>query len=262
MYNWFKNLNKKLVSFYAIIAFFILWEVATRLHWLDTQFVPPPSVILAEAWKLVLNGQIFIHIATSLQRTFLGFGLAIVVALPLGFILGGWVPAVSKFLTPLFNSLSQINAFTLFPLFLILFGIGEGAKISIIFWAAVWPILFTTIAGVQQVDPLLIKAAKAMGAKGVRIFLQVVLPGAASRLATGIKTGMTMAFMMLIGAEVMGAEAGLGWLIQNSKKNYNIPRMYVGLVTIAVVGLIVSYLLDWLEKEIITWKEVSADVKI
>ncbi|MDF2987468.1 MAG: ssuC 4 [Eubacterium sp.] len=252
---WLKNANKTLISFYAIMAFFIFWEAAADMNWIDTQFVPALSTVLTDLGRLVVNGQIFIHIATSLQRTFLGFGLAAVIALPLGFILGGWAPKVAKFLNPLFNSLSQINAFTLFPLFLILLGIGEKSKIGVIFWAALWPILFTTIAGVQQVDPLLIKAARAMGANGIKIFLQVILPGAASKLAAGIKTGMTMAFMMLIGAEAMGSEAGLGWLIQNSKKNSNIPRVYVGLITIALVGLIVSYLLDWLEDNIITWRE-------
>lgn len=252
---WFKNVNKALVSFYAIIVFFILWETAADMKWIDTQFVPALSTVVADLWKLILNGQLFIHIATSLQRTFLGFGLAAAIALPLGFILGGWIPSVARFLNPLLNSLSQINAFTLFPLFLILLGIGEKSKIGVILWAALWPVLFTTIAGVQQVDPLLIKAARAMGAGGIKIFFQVILPGAATKLAAGIKTGMTMAFMMLIGAETMGAEAGLGWLIQNSKKNYNIPRVYAGLITIAVIGLIVSYLLDWLEKNVITWKE-------
>ncbi len=261
MKEWLKNRNKNLVSFYAIIAFFILWEVSARLHWLDTQFVPPFTAVLACGWKLILNGQLFIHIATSLQRIILGFALAAIISLPLGFILGGWAPAVTRFLTPLFNTLSNINAFTLFPLFLILFGIGEGCKISVIFWAALWPMLFTTIAGVQQVDPLLIKAARAMGAGAARVFLQVVLPGAATRLATGIKSGMTMAFMMLIGAELIGAEAGLGWLIQNSKKNYEMPRMYVAIITIAIVGLIISYLLDWLEKSIIIWKEVPNDIR-
>lgn len=252
---WLSKVNKKLVSFYAIVAFFIFWEVAAGMKWIDTQFVPALSTVLTDMGKLILNGQLFIHIATSLQRTFLGFGLAALVALPLGFILGGWLPKVAKFLNPLFTTLAQINAFTLFPLFLILLGIGESSKIGVIFWAALWPVLFTTIAGVQQVDPLLIKAARAMGADGIKIFIQVILPGAATRLATGIKTGMTMAFMMLIGAEAMGSEAGLGWLIQNSKKNSNIPRVYVGLISIAIVGLLVSYFLDWLENELITWKE-------
>ncbi|MBN7773345.1 ABC transporter permease [Clostridium aminobutyricum] len=262
MSDWLRQLNKRLFTLYAIIAFFILWEVAAQQQWIDTQFIPAFSTVMAKGWELLISGQLLIHIATSLQRIFLGFLLAVGIALPLGFALGGCLPAVTKFLMPLFNTFAQINAFTLFPLFIILFGIGEGCKISIIFWAAIWPILFTTIAGVQQIDPLLIKAASAMGAKGPRIFFQVVLPGAATRLATGIKSGMTMAFMILIGAELMGSEAGLGWLIQNSKKNYEMPRMYVAIITIAIVGLLISYLLDWLEDSIITWKEVSNDVTL
>lgn len=260
--NDLKSLQKKLVNVYGIIGFFILWESAARLNWIDVQFVPAFSTVLQEGFKMILTGELFIHIATSLQRVFLGFSLAIIIAVPLGFVLGGWIPSAVKFLNPLFVNLSQINAFTLFPLFIILFGIGEPAKISIIFWSVIWPVLFTTMAGVQQVDPLLIKAARAMGASGAEIFLKVILPGAATRIFTGIKTGATMAFMMLIGAEMIGAEAGLGWIIFNSQKNYAIPRLYVGIVAIAILGLVIAYLLEEVERNVITWKEDSNNIKI
>ncbi len=247
------TLNDRLLSTYGVIAFFLLWEMAPRLGWADAQFIPTLSRVLLAIWKLAITGELFIHIASSLQRILAGLFLAIVIAVPLGFIMGGWLPGLARFLRPLMTMLAQINAFTLFPLFIIFFGIGEGAKISIIFWSTFWPILFITLAGVQQVDPLYIKSARSMGASGFTIFFKVILPGAARSIFTGIRIGNTMAFMMLIGAEMIGADTGLGWLIHNSNVNNTIPRLYAGLVTIAMVGVGLNYSLQWLEDSLFTW---------
>lgn len=253
--NYLIKLNKKFLSYYAILLFFILWQIAPSLGWVDAQFIPSLSQVLAAAWTSAKKGELIIGICVSLQRTFLGFALAVVIGIPLGFILGGWFPKVSKFLNPLFSGLAQINALTLFPIFLVLFGIGEGVKISIIFWAAFWPLMFTTISGIQQMDSLLIKAARSMNADSITIFFKVILPGVSRSIFTGIKTGATMAFMMLIGAEVMGADSGLGWIVHNSQVNNTIPRLYSALITIAILGLLINYFIEWVEKNIITWKE-------
>jgi NitT/TauT family transport system permease protein len=113
--------------------------------------------------------------------------------------------------------------------------------------------------GVKQVDPLLIKCARSMGVNGVAIFFKVILPGAALQIFAGIKMGATMAFMLLIAAELLGSNAGLGWLIRNSEDNWQIPRLFAGLLTIAVIGLIINYSLEWLESTFITWREAMPE---
>lgn len=259
MLHWLRTTNKKFKSYYFIVLFFILWQVAPTAGWADPKFVPSLSTVLATLWLLIQNGDMFVHVSVSLERVFIGLFIATVVGLPVGFILGGWLPKVAKYLEPLMNLCAQINTMTLLPLFLILFGVGEGGKYSIIFWASFWPILFTTMAGVKQVDPLLIKCARAMGVNGFTIFFKVFLPGAALQIFTGIKTGTTMAFMLLIGAELLGANMGLGWLIRNSEDNWQIPRLYVGILSIAVIGLLINYALEWLEDTLITWREKPAN---
>lgn len=258
MKKWIAALHDQLLDYYGIIAFFLLWEAAPRFGLADPQFIPPISSVLVAGWKLAVTGELFIHIASSLQRTLLGLGLAVIVALPLGFILGGWFPKLAKFLQPLLNIFGQINAFSLFPIFILFFGIGEAAKISIIFWSSVWPVLFTTIAGVQQVDPIYIKSAKSMGANGTTIFLKVILPGAAPSIFTGLRLGSTTAFLMLIAAEMIGAKAGLGWLIHNSEVNYIMPRLFASAIIIAALGMGLNYLIHWIESNVINWKEDSA----
>lgn len=257
---WLAALNDKLLDAYAIIGFLILWELAPRLGWADAQFVPPLSQVILAGWKISLTGELFIHIAASLQRTLVGLVLAIILAVPLGFVLGGWLPRLAKFLHPLFNLLGQINAFSLFPIFILFFGIGESAKISIIFWSSIWPVLFTTIAGVQQVDPIYIKSARSMGANSATVFWKVILPGAAPSIFTGVRMGSTVAFLMLIAAEMIGASSGLGWLIHNSSVNSIMPRLFAATITIALLGMGLNYFVHWLEGNVVNWKD-EAGVK-
>lgn len=260
MLKWLYQLNNKLLPYYFIILFFGLWQVAPTIGWANPKFIPPLSQVLETGWKLILNGDMFVHISVSLERVFIGLFIAIVIGLPLGFILGGWLPRVAKFLQPLMNLCAQINTMTLLPLFIILFGVGEGGKYSVIFWASFWPILFTTLEGVRQVDPLLIKCARSMGVNGFTIFFKVILPGAALQIFTGIRIGTTMAFMLLIAAEFLGANMGLGWLIRNSEDNWQIPRLFLGLFSIALVGMIINYSLEWLEKNLITWRDTTPGI--
>ena len=249
------TLNHRLFDFYGIAALIILWELAPRLGWLDSQFFPAPSVIMAEALKLAADGTLIVHVAVSLKRTLQGLLCAIVIAVPLGFVLGGWFPRLTRFLSPLLKLLGQINAFSLFPLFVLFFGIGELAKFSIIFWSCIWPVLFTTIAGVQGVEPLFVKVARSMGSGRLVLFARVLLPGALPSIFTGIRIGATVAFLMLIAAEMIGASTGLGWLIHNSNVNYIIPRLYLAAVLIALLGMALNYVLYWLERHLLRWKE-------
>ncbi|BBB89516.1 MAG TPA: ABC transporter permease [Methylomusa anaerophila] len=259
MLNWVRKINDQFISYYLIVLFFLLWQVAPVIGWANPKFIPPVSKVLEAGWVLVKNGDMYVHIAVSLERVFIGLFISIIIGLPLGFILGGWLPKVAKYFEPFMNLCAQINTMTLLPLFLILFGVGEGGKYSIIFWASFWPILFTTMEGVKQVDPLVIKCAKAMGVNGFSMFFKVFLPGAAMQIFTGIRTGTTMAFMLLIGAEWLGANMGLGWLIRNSEDNWQIPRLYLGILAIAVIGLIINYFLVWLENTLITWRETEPE---
>ncbi len=245
------SLKEKLMDYYGIAVLVILWEVAPRLGWIDSQFFPALSSVFAEGVKLWADGTLLLHIAVSLQRTFLGLMGATALAIPLGFVLGGWFPRFTRFLSPLLNLFGQINAFSLFPLFVLFFGIGELAKFSIIFWSCLWPILFMTIAGVQRVEPLFIKLARSMGGGRRILLVHVLIPGALPSIFTGVRIGATVAFLMLIAAEMIGASSGLGWLVHNSSVNYIIPRLYLAALLIALLGMIFNYSLHRLEAHLI-----------
>lgn len=255
MKNHLKSLADNLIDISGFIIFFLLWEILPRIGIVDGQFIPSLSQVLLAIGKLAADGSLFIHIAASLQRTFIGLVLAVVIAIPAGFILGGVFPSLARQIRPLLKMFGQINAFSLFPIFILFFGIGEVAKVSIIFWSTLWPVLFTTILGVQHVDPLYIKSARSIGADKFTVFSKVILPGAAPVIFTGIRTGASYAFLMLIAAEMIGASAGLGWLIQNSAVNNIIPRLFAGTISIALLGMLINYLLYLLEDNLLDWKQ-------
>ncbi len=148
----------------AIIIFLLIWEIAPRIGLVNILFISPPSVIFSSMVDLTLSGELITHTLSSLSRVFIGFGLALLVALPLGFLLGGgWFKEFETSVNPLLQVLGQANPFTLFPVFMALLGIGEISKIAIIYWVCQWPILFNTVTGIKNVDPVLIKMARTAG---------------------------------------------------------------------------------------------------
>jgi NitT/TauT family transport system permease protein len=247
------DINKKLLGIYGFAALFIIWQFAPAFKLIDTQFISTPSIIIEAALKI--PGDLLVHISTSVQRVLLGYFAAILTAVPLGFLLGGWFPRINKFFNPLFQLFGQINAFSLFPLFILFFGTKELSKFFIIYWSCIWPILFKTTLGVKNVDPLLIKSAKSMGAANLTIFKNVILPGAAKPIFSGLSVGASRGFLMIIAAEMLGSSAGLGWFINNSNQNNIVPRIYVGAVIIAILSYLFNYLIKYIESSVITWKE-------
>jgi NitT/TauT family transport system permease protein len=256
-----KETGQRLFFYYrksiAIILFLSFWELAPRVGLADRMFIPPLSEIIVTGTQMLVSGNLLPHIELSLRRALLGFIIAALAALPLGFLLGGWFKRFEEYLDPLLNVMSQINPFSVFPVFILLFGIGETAKIAIILWVCVWPILFGTIMGVKTIDQNLVKAALAMGTTKLTLFWKIVLPGAAPAIFGGLKQGAGISFFMLIAAEMIGATAGLGFLILQSQVNFQIRRLFVGVITIALLGLLITWLLKLIEKRVITWREES-----
>ncbi|CAG0999717.1 partial Putative aliphatic sulfonates transport permease protein SsuC, partial [Anaerolineae bacterium] len=144
-------------------------------------------------------------------------------------------------------------------LFVLFFGIGELAKFSIIFWSCLWPILFTTIAGVQGVEPLLVKSARSMGSGQLTLFVRVLLPAALPSIFSGVRIGATVAFLMLVAAEMIGASEGLGWLVHNAQVNSLIPRLFLAAVLIALLSMSLNHGIRWLEGRVVRWRE---DVRV
>lgn len=242
----------------SIVFFFAVWELLPKLGGIIETFIAPPSVVIQILYELFTSGDVYPHIGISLFRSASGFASAALFAIPLGFLLGGSFRTFERLVSPPLRFLGQVNPFSLFPLFILLFGIGELSKGSMIFWVCIWPILFNTINGVKTIDPLLIKSARSMGTGIFALFFKVILPAASPGIFHGLKMGCGTAFFMLIAAEMIGASAGLGWLVWNAQMNFQMPQLFAATVLISALGLSLNLSFGVLEGKLVGWKQKSA----
>ncbi|MET7881296.1 ABC transporter permease [Micromonospora profundi] len=242
----------------AILALAAIWEGAPRLGLVDRVFLPPLSEVLVAWWELLRSGQLAEHVGASLTRSLAGLGLAVLTAIPLGLLIG-WYRPLAELLSPLLEVFRNTAALALLPVFVLILGLGETSKIALVLYACSWPILLNTIAGVKGVDPLLIRSARSMGLNHLRLFQKVILPAAVPTIFTGIRLAGAYSILVLVAAEMVGAKAGLGYLINYAQYNFAIPDMYSGIITISAIGLVVNQLLVALERRFSTWRvDVSA----
>ncbi len=241
----------------VLVVFFGLWQVLPSVGAVSRTFVPPFSAVVAAWWELLRTGQLLSAVAASLQRSLTGFALALVVFIPLGLLIG-WYRKLGVFLNPLVELCRNTAALALIPVFILTLGIGQVSKIAVITYACAWPILLNTISGVRSVDPLLVKSARSMGLSSLRLFQKVFLPAALPTIFTGIRLAGATSILVLLAAELQGATNGLGYLINVSETNFQIPDMYAGIITISMIGLIFNAILVRLERHFSTWRSSNA----
>jgi NitT/TauT family transport system permease protein len=239
----------------AIVAFLLLWEVGPQWFAAPSTrvFLPPLHDVLAASWKLLATGALENHLAASLTRSIAGFGVAVVLGVAAGLLIA-WYRPLNSFITPLLEVFRNTAALALLPVFTLLLGIGEESKITIVAYAAFFPVLLNTIAGVRTVDPLLVRAARSLGLSSLALFRKVILPSAVPTIFTGIRMAGTASILVLIAAEMVGAKAGLGYLIVNAQSSFLIPDMYAGILTVSLLGLAVNSLLVALERHFSRWR--------
>ncbi|MGC5014943.1 ABC transporter permease [Streptosporangium sp. DT93] len=233
-----------------------IWEVLPRAGLVDPVFVPPLSQVLVAWYDLLVSGQLVEHFQASLIRSVSGFVLAILVAVPVGLAIGRYRP-VADFLSPVLELFRNTSAVALLPVFILVLGLGEPSKIVFVFYACSWPILLNTVSGVRTVEPLLIKSARSMGLGSLRLFQKVILPAAVPTIFTGIRLAGATSILVLLFAEMVGAKAGLGYLVQDAQFSFRIPDMYAGIITISALGLLFNLLLLAVERRFSTWRTTS-----
>jgi NitT/TauT family transport system permease protein len=244
---------RRLFNRWAIVgAFLLLWEIAPRAHWVEPAFLPPFSEVMRTAWHLIANGQLAQHVGASLSRSLVGFTLAILYAVPLGLLIG-WNRRLAATVSPFLEMLRNTAALALLPVFILLLGIGEASKIAIVLYSCSFPILLNTVSGVRGTDPLLIKSARTMGLSQFQLFYKVILPSAVPTIFVGIRLAGAYSLVVLVAAEMIGAKAGLGYLIIYSQYNFQIPEMYVGIITIMLLGVSFNQLLSHIERRLTRW---------
>lgn len=242
-----------LVGLIAVIVFLALWEVSSDLNWINPLFASSPSRIVAAAINLNNEGQLWPNLWISAQEFLIGFGLAIVVAIPLG-VLVGWYRPLEAVLSPFVTFLNSVPRIALLPLLIIWIGIGIQLKISVVFLGAVIAILINTIAGIKALDPQLLTMAKSFGVSDFQIFRTIALPGSVPYILSGLRVGLGHALVGVVVGELYASNEGIGHIISVAGNTFQTDLVFVGVMIIAIFGLIFSWGIGQLERRFESWR--------
>jgi NitT/TauT family transport system permease protein len=250
-----RNYSYYILRYSGVILFLALWQILPMIGIVNSQFIPPLSEVLVQVYSLWVYNALFTSIMVSLWRVVIGLIIASIIAIPVGFILGGWFNNFADVLDPLFRIFGQVNPVSLMPIFILFFGMGEIAKLAVVAWVCLWPVLYNTILGAKSVDKLLIKTAFSMKVSNWQMFKKVLLPASEPFIFAGLRVGVEMAFFMLIAVEMLGASAGLGVIYHTSAMNNQIPRMYAAGIFVVVLGVALNRSLIYIQNKLFFWKE-------
>jgi ABC-type nitrate/sulfonate/bicarbonate transport system permease component len=242
-----------LIGTLAVAVFLAVWEAAVRLGWISPLFTSSPSRILSAAVQMFADGSILYDLQVSGFEFAVGYGLAVLVGIPLG-ILMGWYRRFNSVLDPFVSALYATPRIALLPLLMIWFGIGFASKIAIVFLGAVFPILVNTITGVRTIDADFVKVARSFGCNDRQLFVTVALPSSVPLLLSGLRLGLGHALIGIVVGEMYGATHGIGFLIAVSGARFQTDKVMVGIIIIALAGILMTELLRAIERRFERWR--------
>lgn len=246
--------NRKLwVSLRSFGVFFLIWW---GLHLLNDNplQLPSPLKVLQALWSLLREGEIAEHASVSTLRMLLALGLAIAVAVPLGFVMG-LSRRAEQAIDPLVEILRPISGIAWLPLALFIFGVGDTLPVFIMFYVAFFPILLNTVAGVRQVDPKLLSASRTMGIGKVPLLVHVLVPSALPTIMVGIRLAFAASWAAIVAAELIGSPSGLGFAIEWYRQLLMTPKVFAFILSIGVVGYLCDLGLRALQRRLTPWAE-------
>ncbi|MCX5396898.1 ABC transporter permease [Streptomyces sp. NBC_00102] len=237
-----------------LIALAVGLGVWALLNPLGYDVLPGPGAVVSRAGDMIADGTLADDALASVRRVLTGFALGTLAAVPVGFLMG-WYPVARGLLEPYVQFFRTVPPLALIPLTIVLMGIGETPKIFVIFLAAFLSSVLAAFQGVVGVDRTLIDAARVLGAKDGTIFLKVVVPASAPFILVGMRIGLGSAWGTLVAAELIAAPEGLGFRMQQAQLYYDLPTIFVGLISIGVLGLLMDRLLLVAERRLTHWQE-------
>jgi NitT/TauT family transport system permease protein len=252
------RLKESMLALILPVAIVAIWHLTTQGK--AYSLIPPPAEVARALWDLAFGGinddafsaTLSTHLFASVSRVYGGFALAVLVALPLGLMIGR-VPLVRQVIDPLLQILRPIPVTAWLPLAMILFGIGPKSAFFLVFLGAFYPILINTVFGVRSVEPRLFEAASMLGCAGSAQFLKVVLPAALPAIFTGLRLGLGFAWVVIVIGEMTGVPTGLGAIIMEARQLSRTEIVICGMVAIGVAGFISDRLVMLIGRRLLSW---------
>ncbi|MEM6940062.1 MAG: ABC transporter permease [Pseudomonadota bacterium] len=239
-----------LVVFILLIA---LIEWGTRAGWISALTLPRPSDVLATFQELYQSGLLFKHLLPSLTRLVVGAAIGASLGIGLGLVIGLFSLARAG-LVPLVAAIFPIPKIALLPLFVIWFGIDEASKYALIAFGTFTPTVVATYGAVDNVDRTLIRMGQSFGLSWRSLVMKIVLPGAMPGILSGLRISLTIAIILLVAAEMLGAEYGIGAYILEAGSLYDLERLFAGVVILSVLGVLVSAGIALIERRVLRWR--------
>ena len=237
-----KKIQNIIITLALPILFLIFWEWVVQAGYVRATLIPPPTKIWKTFQLLVETGRLQFGLHISFKRVIAGFFIGSLSGTVLGFLVGLF-PTFNKALSVFINILRPIPTIALIPIFIILFGIGERSIIAVILIGSFWPVLLNTISGIQSIDPKLLELAYVYRLKDSKIVFQIVLPSAVTSIFTGLRLSVGTAWMSVVGAEMVGASSGIGYMIMYARELAQAENMYVEVLIIGLIGLLLDRIL-------------------
>lgn len=246
------------ISLITIGSLLVLWSLVTATNLLPPLFLPSPKTVAQQFLNLVQHGYMGVplwqHVLTSLARIITAFLLAALVALPLG-IGAGLSARARAVLDPLVEFYRPIPPLAYLPLIVIWFGIGEAAKVILIYLAIFAPVFIATVSGVRAVDGSKIRAAQSLGATRWQIIRHVILPGSLGDILTGLRIGLGVGWSTLVAAELIASTQGLGFMVQSAAQLLQTDVVVIGILIIALIAVAVEIGLRILQRKLVPWEQ-------
>ncbi|WP_454019696.1 ABC transporter permease [Azospirillum sp. Marseille-Q6669] len=236
----------------GLTAFFAVWQALTSLGVIDAFLLPSPVAVAGALWDMALDGSLWVHLGASLQRVAVGFALACVVGMALG-LMCGWWRGVADFVRPVVEALRPIPPLAWIPITILWFGLGDAASYFLVFLGAVFPAFVATYTAVRGLDRNQMNAALCLGATPWQLFTDVLIPASLPIILPGLRIALGVGWMCVVTAELIAAQTGLGYLIQQSRMLFQINNVVAGMVAIGLVGFAMSAVLERIERRVNAW---------
>jgi ABC-type nitrate/sulfonate/bicarbonate transport system permease component len=253
---FFKNSLSNFFSleFLAIlIPILLAWELLPRWKILPASLIPPLSVVVKQFWFMLWHKRLMLHIAISMGRFFAAFAIAVLLAVPIGLLMG-WNLKIRAYVLPLWQLLSPIPPPAWVPMTIIFFGIGSKMHIFLMFIGIFYPVLFNTYQGIKDTDPRYLASARVFGASEFTLLRKVYFWHAFGSIIMSLKTGVSMGLVMLFIGESYGGRMGIGYLLGQAKDYFVIPEMMVCMVILGFIGWFLIEILKYVEIKLAVWK--------
>ncbi len=246
-------MSLRFLSLTGLLSFFAIWTLIALSGLVQPQFLPTPLAVASQFWELTekpfVGFTLQQHLASSLGRFGAGFALAVAIGVPLGLLMG-WFRTLDAIVTPLFDALRFVAPIAWVPFAALWFGTGVGGPVLIIFSGAFPPCLINAYRGAKFVEPRLIEAARMLGASNLRIVTEVLFPSAIPSIVSGLRISAGLGWQSLIGAELIVASSGIGYLMVKGQSNISTAIVMSGMIAIGIVGVVIDVLLRALQARI------------